>query len=36
MTYTTFEKCGTVQIIVDESNKSEFDSGGNQGEIEFC
>jgi hypothetical protein len=25
----SFEKCVTVQIFGDDSNKSEFDSGGN-------
>jgi hypothetical protein len=28
-------KCVTIQIFVDDSNKSKFDSGGNYVEIEF-
>jgi hypothetical protein len=28
-------KCVTVQVFGNDSNKSKFDSGGNQEEIEF-
>jgi hypothetical protein len=31
----TIWKCVTVQVFGNDSNKSKFDSGGNQEEIEF-